>query len=716
MTYQGKTIQCLVDQEGIAQLKFNNEVTGANVFNTQALSELQACLEQLKNDPKILGLVMSSPLDNFIFGADITEFLTHFKKSDDEMKNWLTEINKTFNGHEDLPFPTVAAINGHALGGGFEIALACDFRVAATNAKVGLPETKLGIMPGWGGTVRLSRLTGADHAIEWITSGNYYSASDALKVGAIDAVTDSNNLHAGAVTLLKRALAGELDWQAKRTIKKSPLKINKIEATMAFETAKGFVLSVAGPNYPAPVLAIETMAKHATCDRDQALKIETESFVKLAKGAVAESLVSVFLGDQYLKKISKTLTKGLPKTQRAAVLGAGIMGGGIAYQSASKGVPIIMKDINTSALQLGMGEATKLLGKLIERKKIDHSQMAAIIASISPTLSYGDFKSAEIIVEAVVENPKIKSQVLAELENHVSDDTVITSNTSTILISQLASGLKRPELFCGMHFFNPVHRMPLVEVIRGEKTGEAAISKAVQYALQMGKTPIVVNDCPGFLVNRILFPYFNGLIKLINDGVDFVRIDKVMEKFGWPMGPAYLLDVVGIDTAVHASKIMAAGFPDRMKHDGETIIDFMAAAQRYGQKNGKGFYHYTLDSKGKTKKEFNQEVGAVIAKAKKRTLDVTDAEIVERMMLPMIIESARCLEDKIVSTPTEVDMGLLLGLGFPPFRTGALKYADQLGLAAIAELSKKYAFLGKAYEVTEQMKKMGQENKTYYAF
>ena len=265
-----------------------------------------------------------------------------------------------------------------------------------------------------------------------------------------------------------------------------------------------------------------------------------------------------------------------------------------------------------------------------------------------------------------------------------------------------------------MHFFNPVHRMPLVEVIRGEKTSDAAVARTVQYALQMKKTPIVVNDCPGFLVNRVLFPYFNGFARLLEDGVDYKRIDKVMEKFGWPMGPAYLMDVVGIDTGVHAAQIMADAFPDRMKMPNKTVAEYLFEAKRYGQKNGVGFYSYAPDRKGKPKKSVDPSVEEYISKGKKNEVQVSDEEIVERMMLPMIFECARCLEEKIVGTPQEVDMGLVLGLGFPPFRAGALKYADSIGLKKLEELSAKYIELGQMYAITDGMKAMAAENKTYY--
>jgi 3-hydroxyacyl-CoA dehydrogenase/enoyl-CoA hydratase/3-hydroxybutyryl-CoA epimerase/enoyl-CoA isomerase len=579
---------------------------------------------------------------------------------------------------------------------------------------MGLPETKLGIIPGWGGTVRLPRLIGADHAIEWITGAKHYKADEALKFGAIDGIIEDAKLEEAGLKLLDKCIKGELDWKARVEQKKAPLKLDRIESAMSFDGSKAFVAAMAGPHYPAPVKAVETMQKAARLTRDEAIALEGESFAFCAKTKTAECLVQVFLGDQYLKKVSKSVTKNAKPTQMGAVLGAGIMGGGIAYQSASMGVPVLMKDIKHEQLDLGMGEASKLLNKEVERKKMNPEKMAKVIASITPTLSYADFGATQFVVEAVVENEKVKRSVLQDVEKVTGPDAILASNTSTISITKLAEGLSRPEKFCGMHFFNPVHRMPLVEIIRGAKTSEETIAQAVNYANQMGKTPIVVNDCAGFLVNRILFPYFKGFVHLIEDGVDFQRIDKVMEKFGWPMGPAYLLDVVGIDTGVHASKIMADAFPDRMAYGTKTIMEVMYENKRFGQKNSLGFYEYEIDKKGKPQKKVNPAVYELINSVVKNKKDVTDEDIVMRMMIPMITEASRCLEDKIVNTPVEVDMGLLLGLGFPPFRAGALKYADSTGLRKLEEESKKYHSIGHMYEFTPYMKSLAAENKTYY--
>ncbi len=715
MIYAGKAITVKEIEGGIAELTFDLQGESVNKFNRVTIEELGAATEALQQAQGLKGLVVSSAKDVFIVGADITEFHDAFGQSEEELVAMNMAVHEVFNRVEDLPYPTVTAINGIALGGGFEICLCTDYRVASPAARIGLPEVKLGIIPGWGGTVRLPRIIGNDNAIEWICATKEKKAEAALKEGAIDAVVAPELLRAAAIDLIKEANAGNLDWQAKRQEKLEPLKLNMIETMMSFETAKGMVAGQAGPHYPAPMEAIKSIQKGAGEGREKAQKSEAKCFARMARTPVAASLVGLFLNDQFLKKKSGAYEKNAQPVNKAAVLGAGIMGGGIAYQSAYKGTPIIMKDINEDAIQLGLNEAKKLLAKRVQRKRMKPEQMADALNAIRPTLSYGDFGDVDLVVEAVVENPKIKGAVLAELEGQVSDDTILTSNTSTISITSLAENLKRPENFCGMHFFNPVNKMPLVEVIRGEKTSEKAIAATVAYAKKMGKTPVVVNDCPGFLVNRILFPYFGGFMGLIEHGADFQRVDKVMEKFGWPMGPAYLLDVVGMDTAEHANNVMAAGFPDRMAREGDSALSVMFAAERLGQKNNTGFYRYEEDRKGRSKKVLDDSTYELLKPLVSDQRELSDEDIIERMMIPLCIETVRCLEDGIVETAAEADMGLVFGIGFPPFRGGALRYIDSMGLEAFCAMADKYApELGALYQPTEKMRAMAAEGKTYF--
>lgn len=712
MIYQGNSIRVEFVEDGIAELQFA-AAGSVNKFDQKTLEEFSTALTTLAATKELRGVILTSAKPTFIVGADITEFLTLFADVE-QTKVWVAKASRVFDQLEDLPVPTAAAVTGFALGGGCEAALACDYRVVDTTAVIGLPEVKLGLIPGFGGTMRLPRIIGPDNAMELITTGKNNRPDDALKIGLVDAVVAPEKLREAALKMVKAAAAGDLDWRAKRQPKLEPLKANDTELTMTFATAKAMAAAQAGKHYPAPhaaIKAIEDGAKHA---REAALKAENEAFVGLTQTDACRAQVGIFMADQLVKsKAKKTSKQATRRIERAAVLGAGIMGGGIAYQSAYKGVPVVMKDIRQDALDLGMKEASKILGKLVERGRMDHKKMAQVLSSITPTLLDDAVKGVDIVVEAVVENPDVKAKVLAQMEDIVGPDAIIVSNTSTISIDRLAKSLRDPSRFCGMHFFNPVHRMPLVEIIRGEKTSDETVAAVVAYATQMGKTAIVVNDCPGFLVNRVLFPYLAGFSGLVEEGVDFTAIDKVMEReFGWPMGPAYLTDVVGIDTADYCTLVMAEGFPSRMPRDANGVIAKLAAAERLGQKNGKGFYNYGVDKKGRPAKEHAPEVYELLGITNK-TMAAED--IIARCMIPMVNECVRCLEEGIVASAAECDIALLYGLGFPPFRGGPFRYLETIGLDKFIALADSYAHLGEMYHVTDGLRDMAKAGKSYLA-
>jgi 3-hydroxyacyl-CoA dehydrogenase/enoyl-CoA hydratase/3-hydroxybutyryl-CoA epimerase/enoyl-CoA isomerase len=716
MIYEGKSLTVNLLQDGIAELVFDAQGS-VNKFDRQTVADLDTATQALVVHQEIKGVLVRSAKSTFIVGADITEFTALFDMPDTEVLAWVGKASQVFDRFEDLPFPTIAAINGFALGGGCEMTLACDFRVADTTASIGLPEVKLGLMPGFGGTVRLPRLIGADNALEWMTTGRDRKALKALAEGAIDAVVAPEKLADAALSMLKDAMAGDFDWQARRAEKKAPLTLNQNEAMMSFSTAKAMVFAQAGKHYPAPHMMVETISKAAGLDRNGALKLENQGFANLAKTDAAKAQVGIFLADQLVKGKGKKQAKAAKKIiKQTAVLGAGIMGGGIAYQSAVRGTPVIMKDINQAALDLGLKEAATILGKGMKRGKVDAATMASTLNSIVPTLEYSAIKDVDLVIEAVVENPKVKGIVLAETEQHVSDDAIICSNTSTISINHLAKSLKNPERFCGMHFFNPVHKMPLVEIIRGENTSEDTISAVVAATLKMGKTPIVVNDCPGFLVNRVLFPYFAGFSRLIMDGADFVAVDKVMEKiFGWPMGPAYLLDVVGVDTSDHASSVMADGIPERMQKIDNDPVTLLYKANRLGQKNGAGFYNFSLDKRGRPAKVAAPEAYELFAPHCAARRDFDKDDIIARVMIPMANEAIRCLEEGIVASAAEADMALLYGLGFPPFKGGIFRFIETMGLANFVALADKYADLGPVYQISDGVREMAASNKSLFA-
>lgn len=714
--FQGQSIRvAALDMPGVFELCFDRQGDTINKFDHRTVDELRRATQALARQPGLRGVLVSSAKDVFIVGADITEFGSKFQVSAQAIAADVARDNEVFVAFEDLPVPTVVAINGFALGGGMEMVLAASLRVMSTTAQLGLPEVKLGLFPGFGGTVRLSRVAGPALACDWVASGKPKQAEVALSAGVVDAIAAPELVRASALDWLQRAMNGEVDWAQCQQRKRVPVPLCAADCAAVFDAARAKVLRQSPPHQPAALMAVDMMAAAAACDRAGALALEAQAFGRVARTQAAASMVQTFLNDQSLKKIFKRHAQAGTPVKQAVVLGAGIMGGGIACTSALRGIAVRMKDISQDALDLGMTEAGKVVARQIKSGRLSALKGDAVLAGIIPQLDTAGFDQADCVVEAIVENLGVKQKVLAELEDAVAATTVIASNTSSLRIDHIGAWLKRPENFAGMHFFNPVHMMPLVEVIKGSKTSDVAASTAVGYAVAMGKTPIVVQDCPGFLVNRLLTAYMRGFLLLVADGADFVKVDQVMEGFGWPMGPAYLEDVIGMDTGSHVSDVISAGYAERMPHLAHDALRLMVQHQRFGQKNGIGFYRYESDPNGRSRRTLAPDSHALLAQIQaKGARDFTEQEIIDRMMLPMIIEAAQALEDGVVATPAELDMAMLLGIGFPAYAGGPLKYADWLGLTEVVARSELLSELGAAYRVTARMRNMAARGERYY--
>jgi 3-hydroxyacyl-CoA dehydrogenase / enoyl-CoA hydratase / 3-hydroxybutyryl-CoA epimerase / enoyl-CoA isomerase len=714
MLFDGQTIKVDTHGGGLAELRFERRNEAVNKLDALSFGELRRAIAAIAATPAIQGVLITSAKDAFIVGADIFEFTGVFKRPEKGIEAFVGANSEIITALSDLLVPTVAAINGLALGGGLEVALAADYRVMASAAKIGFPEISLGLFPGYGGTVRLPRLAGLGPSAEWIISGAQQSAERALQAGAVDAVAVPEELRAAALAMLKLAIEGKADWQGRRSRMNQNLGLAKDEAASLLANARAQAAK-ALPHLPAAHFAVELLEKASGLDRDSALTLEAETFAKVAKTQAASSLVTIFVNEQAVKKTIRRYAKDVAPVRKAAVAGAGIMGGGIAYQSASRGVPIVMKDIAATALDLGMSEARKLLAEAVESGRLRRDKADAVIGSITPSLTYEGFDGADVVVEAVVENLAVKQAVLREIEEIVSPHAILASNTSSLRIGDLAEGLRRPENFLGMHFFNPVPKMPLVEVVRGPKTSPQAIAAVTAYAAAMGKTPIVVGDCPGFVVNRALTPYLIGFLRLVHDGADFQAIDKAMEAFGWPMGPAYLIDVIGMDISHHVVKIISAGFAPRMDVPFEAALEILLRDGRLGQKNGRGFYKYASDSKGRPRKDIDPDTERLLARGQPNgKTSIGEEEIAARMMLPLILEAARCVEDGIAASPGEVDMCLILGLALPRYLGGALKYADYLGLKTVVQRADGLAGLSPIYRPSERLRAMAAAGEVFY--
>ena len=716
--FEGNTLSLTTLDNDYAEIKFDSQSGSVNKFNAETLAELRQAMDMLKQQQGIKGLLLSSGKSVFVVGADITEFKGMFSASKEQFVEAAYVVNELFSEIEDLPYPSVAAINGFALGGGFEVCLACDCRVISSKAAIGLPETGLGIIPGWGGTVRLPRLIGYTDAVQWIVSGQQQKPAAAQQAGAVDVIAEPEELRTESLKVLQEMVDGTRDYEARRLQKTSPLTLSDAELEAAASNYRAAVVGKLGSHYPAQLKAIDLVAGAASLGREEAVRRENVAFYEISQTPQARALVGLFLNEQYVVKLAKNraVAHKPEPIKTAGVIGAGIMGGGIAYQNAIRGYSVVMKDIAQPALDLGIDEATKLLGKSVSRGKLTEDKAQQLLSSISPTLVDSDITGCEILVEAVVELEVVKMQVLAAAEALLPTTSIMTSNTSTISINRLAEPLQRPENFCGMHFFNPVHAMPLVEIIRGEHTSDATVAAVCTYALGLGKKPIVVNDCPGFLVNRVLFAMLFGLEIMISEGADFQQIDKVMEGWGLPMGPAYLMDVIGIDTINHCYPVMMDGLPQRFKKTADVWpTEAVCNAKRLGQKNGLGYYRYELNEKGKPAKAVDPEVIAMLESLYGAAKQLEADEIIDRLMVAMAMEMIHCLEEGVVASPAEADMALIYGVGFPPFHGGICRWMDEIGLQEICDRGDRYLSISELYRPTQKLRAMAAKGETLYS-
>ncbi len=688
-------------QDDLAIVWFDLPGEKVNKFSSSVMQEFATVVDELERTRDLRRIIVASRKPTiFIAGADITEFTK--VTSPEQAKEYTLFGQQLFHRFSNLPQVKVAAINGTCLGGGCELALSCDWRVMVDDpkAKIGLPETNLGIFPAWGGTTKLPRLIGLLPALDIILAGKQMDGRRAKKIGLVD-----DAVPRAILMEVARQFSGRGRRQG-GTRTKFYIEGNPLMRKVAFGKARKTVMEKSRGKYPAPLAAIDVMEAGMSHGVEAGLRREIEEVATLISGEAAQNLVRLYFLMEASKKDANDATP--LEIESAGVLGAGVMGGGIAQIIADKtNASIRMRDINWNAIGGGMKAAARVWKKQVERRRMTRGEMGRKLARITGATDWSGFQRADLVIEAVVEKVEIKRSVLAEFEALSKPSAIFATNTSTIPITDIAAQARRPENVVGMHFFNPVDKMPLVEVIRGAKTSDLAAATVASFARKLGKTVVYCNDGPGFVVNRILAPYMNEAGFILEEGHSIDSIDEAMLEFGMPMGPLALLDEVGLDVGAKAGAVLQAAFGERMNPS--TAIAKLLADGRLGKKNGKGVYLY----EGPVRKQPDASIYQILGLASPHAVEQKVA--VDRMVLIMINEAARILDEKIVATAGELDLAMIMGTGFPPFRGGLLRYADSLGAKAIvARLEALTAKHGMRFTPSEPLRRLAESDASFY--
>jgi len=704
-----------LDEESgqIGVVTFDVPEKKVNTLSRPVLEELAALVGRLEQRSDLRGLLFrSGKPGQFIAGADLNDIAALSYVSAADAAGLVTFGQQLFDRITRLPFPTVALIDGSCLGGGTELTLAFDDRLVSSSpqTQVGLPEVKIGVIPGWGGTQRLPRLVGLNAAIEMIGSGDPVSPPRAVAIGlAFDAVPVERLIDEGRRRIEYFQQSG--DWKVRRERMVRPLSLNPDQLTFAFAVAEGMIKAKTKGQYPAPLLALRAMRDGANLALHDGLKAERKALTELVGSPVLANLIGIFFMKNRLSRDPGVNDPDVvPRpVNHVGVLGSGLMGAGIAAAHARSGIRTAMVDVDDASIKRGLARAGDVVRSRIKIGRASEEDLVNMLALLNTAANAAIFADCDVVIEAVTEKESVKTEAYRKLAGVLRDDAILASNTSTISISRMAESTPHPDRFLGMHFFNPVDRMELVEVIRGAKTSDVAVATTVALAKRIRKVPIVVKDCPGFLVNRCLFPYLNESLVLLQEGVPIDAIDRAATRFGMPMGPLALTDLVGLGTACYAGKLMTHAYADRAVSS--PILEDMLKSSGDHREGVITFW----TSKGKrTRPEPNPAVAPIVAKHRTGDRAMDDAEITDRLFFPMLTEAVRVLEEGIVREPSDVDMGLILGIGFPPFRGGILRWCDALGAGAVLDRLAHYSSLGKRYQVVDTLVRQARTGEKFY--
>ena len=671
-------MQLKLEEDGIAHLILDNPDERVNTLSALFVEEFLETLGKIEKDSRIKGLILESAKPGvFVAGADIKWLKT--LKTPEDCKTFAKNVHVPFNRLEDLKMHTVAAINGVCLGGGLELAMACKWRVAMEHksVQIGLPEVKLGVLPGGGGTQRLPALVGIENALQLACAGKSLKPDEALKLGVIDAVLPAQ----GFADEVKKFLMGKINsgadyrrpWFADsyrygiNDNEKNPEARKKI-----FEVARQMTLKQTKGHVRSPMKIIDAVEKGAEKGFRVGLETEQAVFAEVLCSPEARGLVDLFLMQNAMTKVYGSSDRSIKPAdvKKVGVLGAGLMGSGIAHSIIASGRKAVMKDVSDEALKRGVQSIRGILNQDVQKGRMTESKMEEMMSLLQPTLDYEAFSDVDMVIEAVFEDMNLKHKTIKEVEKYIPEQCVFASNTSSLAITELAKASGRPQSFIGMHYFSPVNRMPLLEIIKGAKTSEKTVVTAVAIAHATRKLPIIVNDCYGFYTTRAVGSYLIEALRCLNDGADVKTIDEVIVEYGFPVGPITLLDEVGHDVGAHVMRIMEQAYPQRFSNE---LTKVTVADGRLGRKNGRGFYKY---EEGK-KKGIDETVYPLFKSRVDRKL--TKEEIEERIVVNLLNEVGFCMGENIVTNPVDAEMGLVLGIGFPPFRGGPLHAIDEIG-------------------------------------
>ena len=698
-------------KDGIAIVTIDCPESKVNKISSGLLDEIAGILPDISNDQSIKGMVITSGKeDNFVVGADIDELKG--MRTSEEVIAYITKAHAILNGLESMKIPVVACIHGNCLGGGLELALACNYRMAVNSPKtvLGFPEVQLGLLPAAGGTQRLPRLIGLTAALPLVLTARNLRVKQASRAGLVDELIPPYGAKETAVKkAMELAKRGNITRKRKRSFVSFLMESNPVGRAIVFSQARKMVERQTYGCYPAPYAIIEAVEHGQKHGKAEGLKKEIEIFSRLVTTSQSKALMSLFFGMSDLKKNpQKSLAR---KVGQMAVIGTGLMGQGIASVSTSICDTILMKDVKLDDAARGMKEIWKGLEKKAKSGSIVGFDRDIQYGKLVPCDDYSLFKNTDLVVEAVFEDLAVKKRVLADVEAATDERTIFASNTSAIPIQDIAAGCKRPENVIGMHYFSPVPKMPLLEIITTGKTAPWVTATALDMGIAQGKTCIVVKDGPGFYTTRILVPLLNEAVLLVEEGADSLAIDKAMRQFGYPVGPITLIDEVGIDVGAHVAKELGGMFAARGVKASDTFPKLIAQDYK-GRKNKKGFYLYDVKKK-KGQKLPNEEVYALLGGAPRKNFDAK--LIQQRVSMMMINESLLCLQEGIISCPRDGDIGAVFGLGFPPFEGGPFRYVDHLGassiMATLESLEKNY---GKRFTPPQILKDIVQSGKKFY--